>query len=182
MRLATLLLIGLLGCTPPKQQTITPAQAMKEHLERGDSARLEGQLDAALREYRYVHQVAPNSEPGARARDAIVAIELARIARGEHISIPQPGSEPPPAASSHPETLLLIENRTGARVYAFVQGVSAHLAEVDPRGSVTLSILPGQTEVGIRADDPSALPFYGRHLYNVGALHRISVGPSASPR
>ncbi|GEM_PF-5044300 len=181
MRVATILLLGLLGCTTPEPKT-TPAQAMKEHLERGDAARREGQIDAALREYRYVHDIAPSSEPGAKARDAIVAIEMARIARGEHLSIPQPSSEPPPPGAAHPETLLRVENRSGARVYVFVQGITAHLAELGAGGAVTLSVLPGQTEVGVRGDDPSALPSYGRHIYSVGALHRISLGPSPSPR
>ncbi len=181
MRAATILLLALLGCTSSKPATTTPAQAMKEHLERGDAAQREGQIDAALREYRYVYQIAPDSEPGAKSRDAIVAIELARIAQGEHITLPQPPSEPLPAAA-HPETLLQIDNRTGARVYVFVKGLSSHLADLDAGASVTLAVLPGPTDVGIRADDPSALPFLGRHLYNVGALHRISVGPSPSPR
>lgn len=182
MRAATIfLLLGLLGCTSSPPPT-TPAQAMKEHLERADAARREGKLDAALREYRYVHDIATESELGARARDAIVAIEIARIARGDNLRLPQPSIEPPPSASAHPETLLLIENRSGGRVYLYVKGVTSSLAEAAPGGAVTLSLLPGEHEVGVRGDDPSALPFYGHHIYNVGALYRISLGPSPSPR
>lgn len=186
MRLAlSLLLALLLGCHAPAPKPADPRRAgpeVKEHLARADSARREGQLDAALREYRFVRESAPDTDASRSAETAIVEIEVSTISRSDHLPLPQPEANLPSGGEGVPLTQLQIVNRTAARLHVFLKGPQVSLVEVPSEGSAELRVLPGPYEVAIRGDDPSALPLFGRHVYDVGRRHRLALGNSDAPR
>ncbi len=181
----SLLFAVLVGCHAPAQKPTEgngPVPDVKEHLARAERARREGQIDAALREFRFVRQSAPDTDASRAAETAIVDLEVSVISRSEHLSLPQPEAGLPNGGEGVPLTQLRIDNRTHARLHVFLKGPQVSLVEVAADGSAELRVLPGPYEVGIRGDDPSALPLYGRHLYDVGKRHRFLLENSDVPR